>query len=118
MRRVLIVDDSAAIRNALREMFEREGWNVCGEASDGQEAIGKAQALTPDVIVLDLSMPVMNGLTAASVLKNLVPSSRLILFTSFADLVPPDKLERAGFSASVSKDEVGKLMSTVQRPLD
>lgn len=99
-------------------MFEQEGWDICGEASNGQEAISKAQALTPDVIVLDLSMPVMNGLTAANVLKNIVPRPRLILFSSFADLVHPDQLRRAGVSASISKDDAGKLLSTAQTLID
>lgn len=93
-------------------MFEQDGWCVCGEASDGQDAVTKAQALRPDVIVLDLSMPGMNGFTAANLLKDVVPRSRLILFTSFVDLVRPDDLQHAGFSASVSKDNAGKLMCT------
>src|SRR5437016_13578448 len=77
---VLIVDDNALIRQALCEMFKREAdFEVCGEAENGQEAIEKAQQLHPDLIVMDLSMPVMNGIEAASVLKSLmptVPSSR------------------------------------------
>lgn len=99
-------------------MFEQDGWFVCGEASDGQDAVAKAQALCPDIIVLDLSMPGMNGLSAANVLKEIVPRCRLILFTSFADLVRPGDLQSAGFSAAVSKDEAGKLMTTANNLVD
>lgn len=67
---VLIVDDSAYVREALCELFKREeDFEVCGEAENGKDAIKKAQALRPDLIVLDLLMPVMNGLDAARVLK-------------------------------------------------
>jgi chemotaxis response regulator CheB len=59
---VLIVDDNASIREALCELFKREAdFAVCGDAENGKEAIEKAKELRPDLIVLDLSMPVMNG---------------------------------------------------------
>ena len=69
VKTVLIVDDNALIRHALRELFERESdFEVCGEAEDGQQAIAAAMCLHPDLMVLDISMPVMNGLDAARVL--------------------------------------------------
>jgi len=69
---VLIVDDNAHIRQALCELFEREAdFEVCGEAENGKQAIEKGQELRPDLIVLDLSMPVMNDFHAAHVLKRL-----------------------------------------------
>jgi chemotaxis response regulator CheB len=59
----LIIDDSPIMRKTLRQALERQaGWEVCGEAADGREGIEKAQQLKPDLIVLDLAMPVMNGL--------------------------------------------------------
>jgi chemotaxis response regulator CheB len=62
-KRILIVDDNPVIRDTLREVLEQEsGWEVCGEAANGREGIEKAQQLKPDLIVLDLSMPVMNGI--------------------------------------------------------
>ena len=62
---MLIVDDSAYVRQALCELFKREAdFKVCGEAENGKDAIKKAQELRPDLIVLDLSMPVMNGFDA------------------------------------------------------
>ena len=72
---VLIVDDNAYIRQALCELFEGEAdFEPCGEAENGKEAIAKALELHPDLIVLDLSMPVMNGLDAARELKRLMPT--------------------------------------------
>src|SRR5689334_18238037 len=74
VKAVLIVDDSSYVRQALCEFFRCEGdFEVCGEAENGREAIEKAQHLHPDLIVLDLSMPVMDGLNAARVLKALMP---------------------------------------------
>jgi CheY-like chemotaxis protein len=68
-------------------MFEEAGWSVCGEASNGQEAIVKAQELRPKVIVLDLSMPQINGVTAGRILKETLPGTPLILFTAFGALL-------------------------------
>jgi len=87
---ILIVDDNAYIRRALCEQFKREsGFEVCGEAENGKEAIAKALELHPDLIVLDLSMPVMNGLDAARKLKRLMPAVPLIMYSTFADSRKP-----------------------------
>ena len=76
VRTVLIADDNASVRQSLCELFTREGdFDVCGEAENGREAIDRAQQLHPDLIVMDLSMPVMNGLDAARVLRRLMPAS-------------------------------------------
>ena len=80
---ILIVDDNAYIRQVLCELFKREAdFEVCGEANNGKEAIAKALELHPDLIVLDLSMPVMNGLEAAPLLIKSLPNVWLILFTA------------------------------------
>ena len=82
-RKVLIVDDSFAIRHAVRSWLESAGeWEVCGEAENGKVAIELACRLHPDVIILDLSMPVMNGFDAARVLSKLTPSPAIVLFTA------------------------------------
>ena len=75
MPTVLIVDDSDSVRIAVRALFEAEpGFIVVGEAVNGMDAINKADELAPDLIVLDLSMPIMNGLEAAETLKSNSPS--------------------------------------------
>lgn len=98
----------------MRLVFEHAGWTVCGEAGNGQEAIALAQESQPDLIVLDLSMPTMNGLTAGTILKEVLPGTPLILFTSFGNLFGSDDLTRAGFSAIISKCDSGKLLMTAQ----
>jgi DNA-binding NarL/FixJ family response regulator len=105
-KRILIADDSAVIRKALRTMFDRvPHWIVCGEASNGQEAIEKAQELNPDLILLDLSMPVMNGVEAARELKRIYPAMPLLMFTNFKTPNLEKEALAAGFSAVVSKSE-------------
>ena len=81
---ILIADDSEAIRTVLRTFLEsREGFEVCGEAVDGVDAIEKAKELHPDLIILDLAMPRMNGAAAASVLKRRMPKTPIVLFTIY-----------------------------------
>src|ERR1700719_4158303 len=71
---ILIVDDHASIRTAVRDLFESSLASVvCGEAENGVDAIAKAHQLKPDLIVLDLSMPVMNGFEAAKIFRDLLP---------------------------------------------
>ena len=106
VRSILIVDDNAFIRKALCEMFKREeDFDVCGEAENGHDAIEKAQQLRPDLIVLDLSMPVMNGLDAARVLKRLMPKVPLIMYSAFGDGYVEQQACLLGVSAVVSKSE-------------
>jgi DNA-binding NarL/FixJ family response regulator len=106
VKSVLIVDDNAFIRRALRDIFKRQdGFDVCGEASNGREAIEKAHELHPNLIVLDLSMPVMNGLDAARVLRRSLPNVSLIMYSAFADRYAEQQARLIGISAVVSKSE-------------
>jgi DNA-binding NarL/FixJ family response regulator len=103
---VLIVDDNLHIRRGLRELFQREeDFAVCGDAENGREGVEKAQELHPDLILLDLSMPVMNGLDATRVLKRVMPEVPVIIYSSFDDPVTENEALRAGVSAFVSKSE-------------
>ena len=103
---VLIVDDNAFIRKGLCELFKREtDFEVCGEAQNGKEAIEKAVKLRPDLIVLDLSMPVMNGLDAARTLRRLMPTVPLIMYSAFADRLAEHQARLIGISEVVSKSE-------------
>ncbi len=84
MKSVLIADDNALIRQGLCELFSRDpDFEVCGEAENGRQAIEEAQDLHPDLIPLDLSMPVMNGLDAARALTRLMPEVPVIMYSAF-----------------------------------
>jgi DNA-binding NarL/FixJ family response regulator len=81
---VLIVDDHPAVRTAVRERFETSflASIVCGEAENGADALLKAQQLKPDLIILDLSMPVMDGFEAAKALRRLFPAIQIVMLTA------------------------------------
>jgi DNA-binding NarL/FixJ family response regulator len=106
VKSVLIVDDVEIIRQALCQLFTSEAdFDVCGEAENGREAIEKAQELRPDLIVLDLSMPVMNGIDAARALRRLMPAVPLIIFSEYSDVFSAEEARSAGISALVLKSE-------------
>jgi DNA-binding NarL/FixJ family response regulator len=87
-------------------LFKQEAdFEVCGEAENGKEAIEKAQELRPDLIVLDLSMPVMNGFDAARVLRRLMPTVPLIIYSAFGDKFAKNPARLIGISEVVSKSE-------------
>ena len=115
---VLIVDDSAVIRQGLCELFKRESdFEVCGEAENGKQAIEVAQTLRPDLIVLDLSMPVMNCFDAARVLKRLMPTVPLIMYSAFGDSVAEHQARLIGISEIVSKAEHASVLIHKARSL-
>jgi len=105
-KHILIVDDSAAVRRALRDVLEQQqGWEVSGEAGNGREAIEEVQKAKPDVIVLDLSMPVMNGLETTRELKCRFPSVPVLMYTDFETQYLQQAARSAGVSSIVSKSE-------------
>ena len=115
---VLIVDDNAYIRQALSDLFKREAdFEVCGEAENGKEAIAKARELHPDLIVLDLSMPVMNGLDAARELKWLMPTIALIMYSAFGDRLVEQQARLVGISELVSKSQPAAILVNKARSL-
>ena len=96
---------------ALCELFKRESdIEVCGEAENGREAIAKALELHPDLIVLDLSMPVMNGLDAARELKRLMPTVPLIMYSAFGDVFGEQQARLIGISELVSKSQPAAIL--------
>jgi two-component system, NarL family, response regulator LiaR len=114
---VLVVDDNEFIRRALCLVLTSEAdFEVCGEAENGREAIEKALELRPDVIVMDLSMPMMNGIDAALALKELMSTVPLIIFSEYCDAFSENEARSAGISAVVSKSEnVSVLIDKVRR---
>jgi CheY-like chemotaxis protein len=118
MPNVLIVDDHAAVRKALRRFFEDTHWAECSEAVDGRDAIEKAQQLNPDVILLDLSMPVMNGIEAARTLKQIKPEVTILMLTAHFGRVTDVLANESGVSAVFSKYDVMPLVHRVRDELD
>ena len=115
---VLIVDDNAYVRRALRQLFEHEtDFVVCGEAQDGEEAIRKAQTLRPELIVMDLSMPVMNGLDAARLIQQSFPKVPIILFSEHAGAFIRQDAQAAGITALVSKEQHASTLIGTARDL-
>jgi len=107
---ILLVDDNAVIRHMLRMAFEeRSDWEV-GEAQNGRDAIEKARELNPDLIVLDLSMPVMNGLEAARLLRQMLPAVPIILFTLHDNKTLEREALSVGGNAVVSKADSMKTL--------
>lgn len=103
--RILVVDDNARIRDGLRFLLKSHvDWEVCGEAADGIEAIEKYRQLTPDLLVVDVSMPRMNGLDAAREILRLSPKILIMLYTSYLTAELTDVAHRAGIRGTVSKD--------------
>ena len=114
---VLIVDDSPPIRRSLRRWFEqRDGWEVCGEAENGAVAVERVKALSPDIVILDLSMPVMNGLEAARKIASIAPKTAMVLFTMHASEHLMKDARNAGIKDVISKlDGPATLLASVER---
>ena len=116
-KRILIIDDCAPIRGLIRTFIEsRPGIKVCGEASDGFEGVNKGLELMPDAIILDFSMPRLNGLQAALMLHQIMPEIPIILFTIFNDSVIARLAHNVGVASVISKtDQLTKLADEIQR---
>lgn len=112
--RILIVDDSEITRRILRTILHSRHWTVCGEAENGMSGVGKFHELKPDLVLLDLSMPDINGIEAAKQMSASDPSVPLILFT----ILEVDGIERvareAGIRAIVPKTEAWTLIGSIE----
>jgi DNA-binding NarL/FixJ family response regulator len=106
VKSVLIADDKETIRKALCDLFaSQRDFDVCGDAENGLEAIEMAQVLRPDLILLGLSMPMMNGMEAACELKRLMPMVPIIVFSEYSDVFSEREARSRGISGIVSKTE-------------
>jgi two-component system, chemotaxis family, chemotaxis protein CheY len=118
---ILIVDDSPFLRRSIRSSIElNTDWQVCGEAENGQVAIEKTKELDPDLIILDLAMPIMNGLDAARHIAGFAPGVPILLFTMHGSRELSKYAELIGIKQVLSKSSGGieQLMSTVKVLLD
>ena len=107
--RVLVVDDHAVVREGLRAFLElQDGIELAGEAGDGREAVEAAEALRPDVVLMDLVMPELDGISAMRALRERVPKARVIVLTSFLDddkLLPALRAGAAGYLLKNAKPQ-------------
>src|SRR5579864_6783030 len=114
LTRVLIADDSILLRSGLRKLIEEHAGWVCAEALNGRVAVTKVQQLAPDILILDLCMPVIDGLQAARTINKLVPDLPILLCTS--DL-PPSLVSMAqgcGIQGTVSKYDRHQIISGIE----
>jgi DNA-binding NarL/FixJ family response regulator len=119
-KHVLVVDDSFMVRQSLKRYLSSRGdVVVCGEAVNGREAVQRAMALKPDLVLLDLAMPELNGAEVASVLKGAMPDTRIILFTMYRENVGKYLSSAVGIDVVLSKPDGGtKLAAAIDTALD
>jgi DNA-binding NarL/FixJ family response regulator len=111
---VLIADDSMPLRSGLRKLIEEHSGWVCAEALNGRDAISKVQQRAPDVLILGLCMPVMDGLEAARAISQLLPALPILLYTTE---LPPSLVsmaQRCGIQGTVSKYDCRQIISGVE----
>jgi len=118
MPSVLIVDDSAevlaVVRNFLARASEKTGSTVCGEASNGLDAIKQAEVLKPDIVLLDLRMPIMNGIETAAVLKRLLPKTQIVLFSNYTDEIGTTLAKVVGIDLVLPKGSLSDMAQSLK----
>jgi PAS domain S-box-containing protein len=107
-KKILIADDHELLRRGIRAMFETESeWVICGEAVNGQDAIDKARGLRPDLVILDINMPVLNGLAAVRQILRCSPNTKILVFTIHDSEQTAAEVKRSGAHGYVSKNNAG-----------
>ena len=102
--RILVADDQPDVRSALKMLLERHsGWTVCGEATDGTQAVKRTVELKPDIVLLDISMPKLNGLMAARLIREKAPDSKIIFLTLHDTIAMARIASEAGAASYVTK---------------
>ncbi|MFY9803711.1 MAG: response regulator transcription factor [Candidatus Acidiferrales bacterium] len=105
--RILIADDNEMVRSGIKMMLGlHPEWTVCGEADNGRDAVARAVELRPDVILLDISMPAMDGLTAAELIRRDAPESEILIVTHFESLELARYAAQTGVRAYIAKSHV------------
>ena len=115
--RILIADDHEVMRRGVRSLLEaKPEWEICGEAADGREAVAQVVALKPDLVVLDLTMPVLNGLHAAKEIRRISPGTKIVIFTLHDSAHVATEARGAGADAVVVKSAPAeRLVETIER---
>jgi DNA-binding NarL/FixJ family response regulator len=109
--RILIADDHSVVRAGLRALLEsRSAWEVCAEAADGREAVEKATKLRPDVAVLDIGMPLLNGVEAARQIKKVSPQTEVLILTMHESEDLVQQVVTAGARGYILKDDADRIL--------
>ena len=116
IKTILVVDDSPDVRHVVRTFLERDAtFKVCGEAGDGPEAIKKAQLLTPDLVLLDFLMPGMNGIDVANVLRQLLPKTKIAIFSNYTDDFGARLSSAVGIDAVIAKGSLADMAKSLKK---
>ena len=112
---ILIADDSAQVRKYVTRILSADPeFEFCAEAVDGRDALAKAQEYRPDLIILDLGMPLMNGLETARELKRVMPAVSIILFTLHGEMISDEQASSSGIDLVVAKHDISRLSEHVR----
>jgi two-component system response regulator NreC len=107
--RILVADDHEAMRTGVRALIEQEpGWQVCGTATNGQEAVEAARKLKPDVVVLDMTMPELDGLSALREIKHKVPNTEVVIFSAYHSEEVIEELFDSGAKSYIQKSDASR----------
>ncbi len=118
MTRILIADDNAAVRQRLRLLLEsREDFTVCGEAKDGIEAINRTKESLPDLVILDITMPGVDGFEAARVIRKFFPDIRILIFSVHKSKQLVKEALEIGVAGFVGKTEGDLLLKAIDTVL-
>jgi two-component system, NarL family, response regulator NreC len=116
--RILIADDNEVARSRLTQFLEyRGGWEVCGAVENGQQALVKATELNPDLIILDLAMPQLDGLQATREIGQILPSVPILIFTLYVATGLALEAKNAGAREVVSKGNAETLLTAIESVL-
>ncbi len=115
--KVLIVDDHELVRRGLKEILRGTDFEVCGEAENGQEGLAQTLSLRPDLVLLDMSMPVLTGLQAAAKIRRLVPDTKILIVTMHDSPQMEIEARAAGADAYITKMAASKSLLEAMRAL-
>jgi two-component system response regulator NreC len=107
--RILVADDHEVMRTGVRALIEQEpGWQVCGTATNGQEAVEAAKKLKPDVVILDMTMPELDGLEALREIKRALPKTEVVIFSAYHSEEVIEQLFDAGAKSYIQKSDASR----------
>jgi DNA-binding NarL/FixJ family response regulator len=118
--KILLVDDHEVVRRGVKTLLTGiNGWDICGEAQNGEEAVQKVLDLKPDLVILDISMPVMNGFEAARQIRRLAPDTKIVIFSMHDSAQIAQQAKEAGAHACLVKAAAAsELHKTISSLLD